>query len=85
MISIQQAVMSLRPNIEWTMNGNDVEGIIWHTPNVEPLTRAEVDAEIARLERAAADDASSKATIRAALLERLGINEDEATLLRDVL
>ena len=55
MITTQQAVMSLRPNTEWSMNGDDVEGIIWHTPNVEPLTTAEVTAEIKRLEKAEAD------------------------------
>jgi hypothetical protein len=51
MITTGQAVASLRPGIEWTMNGDDVEGIIWHTPNVTPLTQAEVEAEVARLEQ----------------------------------
>jgi hypothetical protein len=50
MITTAQAVMSLRPNVEWSMNGDDVENIIWHTPDVEPLTVAEVEAEIVRLE-----------------------------------
>ena len=45
-----QAVMSLRPGVEWSMNGDDVENIIWHTPDVEPLTVAEVEAEMVRLE-----------------------------------
>jgi uncharacterized small protein (DUF1192 family) len=49
MITTAQAVMSLRPGVEWSMNGDDVENIIWHTPNVEPLTVAEVEAEIVRL------------------------------------
>lgn len=79
------AIHSLRPDTEWSMNGDDVEGIIWHTPGVEPLTRAEVDAEIARLEQAAVDEAAAKAAARAALLERLGITEDEAALLREAL
>jgi hypothetical protein len=51
MITTQHAVMSLRPGAEWSMNGDDVEGIIWHTPNVTPLTQAEVEAEVARLEQ----------------------------------
>lgn len=50
MITIQQAVMSLRPNAEWSMDGDDVENMTWHTPNVQPLTTAEVQAEVARLE-----------------------------------
>jgi len=35
------------------MVGDNVDGIVWHTEGVEPLTRAEVDAEITRLEAAA--------------------------------
>ena len=85
MITTADAIQALRPGSEWTMSGDDIEGIIWHTPDVEPLTRAEVDAEIARLEQAAVDEAAAKAAARAALLERLGITEDEAALLRDAL
>ncbi len=61
MIITQQAVASLRPNIEWSMNGDDVEGIIWHTPDVEPLTTAEVTAEVKRLEKAEADKVKADA------------------------
>jgi hypothetical protein len=68
MITTAQAVVSLRPGVEWSMNGEDVEGIIWHTPNVEPLTLAEVDAEIARLEQAAIDKAEADAEARAAAI-----------------
>lgn len=68
MITVQEAVLSLRPNTEWTLNGDDVEGIIWHTEGVEPLTTAEVQAEIARLEQAAADKkAADKAARDAAI------------------
>ena len=52
MMNKSEAVASLRPNIEWSMDGDDVEGIIWHTPNALPLTEAEVTAEIQRLEAA---------------------------------
>jgi hypothetical protein len=68
MITTAQAVMSLRPGAEWSMSGDDVEGIIWHTPNVEPLTTAEVQAEIARLEQAALDKAEADAQARAAAI-----------------
>jgi hypothetical protein len=68
MITTQQAVMSLRPGAEWTMSGDDVEGIIWHTEGVEPLTSAEVQAEIARLEQAAADKAAADAAARSAAI-----------------
>ena len=68
MITTANAVMSLRPGIEWSMNGDDVEGIIWHTPDVEPLTTAEVTAEIKRLEKAEADKATADAAATAAAI-----------------
>jgi hypothetical protein len=77
MISTAQAVASLRPGVEWTMNGDDVANIVWHTEGVEPLTKAMVNAEIKRLEEVEL----SKVSAKAALLERLGITEDEAKLL----
>ncbi len=67
MITTQQAVMSLRPGIEWSMSGDDVAGITWHTPDIEPLTQSEVDAEMVRLESAAATaEVDRQATITAA-------------------
>ena len=50
MITTSQAVDSLRPNTQWVMYGDDVEGITWHTEGGEPLTTAEVEAERQRLE-----------------------------------
>jgi len=79
MITTQQAVMSLRPGAEWTMNGDDVEGIIWHTEGLEPLTSAEVAAEVARLEQAALDkEAADKAARDAAIAhaKSLGFTND---------
>ena len=80
MITTAHAIMSLRPGIEWTMTGDDVEGIIWHTPDVEPLTTAEVEAEILRLEQAAVDAEAAKVAAREsamAKLAALGLNVSE--------
>jgi hypothetical protein len=66
MITKAQAVASLRPGVEWSMNGDDVENIIWHTEGVEPLTTAEVEAEVARLEQEAADREAADAAARVA-------------------
>jgi hypothetical protein len=68
MIDTAQAVMSLRPDAEWTMNGDDVEGIIWHTEGVEPLTLKDVKAEIKRLEKEAADKEAAEAAARDAAI-----------------
>ena len=81
MITTQQAVMSLRPGAEWSMNGDDVENIIWHTEGVEPLTTAEVQAEVKRLEKAQAQAEADREAAKAsalAKLEALGLTAEEA-------
>lgn len=69
MITTGQAIMSLRPNIEWSMNGDDVEGITWHTPGAEPLTTAEVEVEMQRLEIVEADKVKADQEARTAAIE----------------
>jgi hypothetical protein len=74
------AIMSLRPGVEWSMNDEDVENIIWHTPNVQPLTEAEVQAEMIRLEQAQEAEAQAKqAKLNSAKakLAALGLDEEE--------
>ena len=81
MITTQQAVISLRPGAQWSMNGDDVEGIIWHTEGVEPLTSAEVQAEVKRLEKAEAQAVADREAAKAsalAKLEALGLTTEEA-------
>ena len=80
MITTQQAVQSLRPNIEWSMSGDDVENITWHTQGVTPLTTAEVEAEMVRLEQAAVEAQAADAAAResaVAKLAALGLNDAE--------
>jgi hypothetical protein len=87
MITTAEAVASLRPGAEWTMNGDDVEGITWHTEGVEPLTSAEVQAEMQRLEQAAIDEAAAREAAKAsglAKLEALGLTHDEAVAIAGV-
>ena len=68
MIKTQQAVASLRPNIEWSMNGDDVENITWHTPEVEPLTTAQVETEKTRLETVEQERVAGEAAARLAAI-----------------
>ena len=84
MITTQQAVMSLRPNIEWSMNGDDVEGIIWHTPNAQPLTVVEVEAEMVRLESVEAERVAGEAAARVAAVSHaksLGFTDEMITVM----
>lgn len=81
MITVAHAVISLRPGIEWTMNGEDVANIIWHTENVAPLTQAEVNAEIARLEAEAAKKAADRAEGLRKMAQASGLTEAELAAL----
>ena len=69
MINKAEAVASLRPSVEWSMNGEDVENIVWHTKGVTPLTTAEVEAEVQRLETVEAARVVSDAADRLAAIE----------------
>ncbi len=68
MINAIQAIISLRPGIEWSMNSDDVEGIIWHTEGAQPLTTAEVTSEMKRLEKYESDKAKAAATATTAAI-----------------
>ena len=80
MINKSDAVVSLRPEVEWTMIGEDVEGITWHTQGVTPLTTPEVEAEMVRLEAAAVEAQAADAAARESAvvkLAALGLNDAE--------
>lgn len=55
MIRVTDALLSLRPGVEWSMTDDDISTIIWHTPDVEPVSAADIEAEIQRLEAAATE------------------------------
>jgi len=69
------------------MIDNDIENIIWHTEGVEPLTTAEVQAEVARLERAAVDAEVERVAAlesASAKLAALGLDEVEVAAVMGV-
>jgi len=47
---ITDAILSLRPNSEWNLRGDEYEGLVWKSSNKETKpTEAEIDAEIVKL------------------------------------
>jgi len=49
-IGIAKAVQSLRPNAEFTLEGNSFQGLSWLDENIPKPTEAEIDAEVIRLQ-----------------------------------
>jgi len=50
-MDITKALVSLRPGAQWSLNGDDYEGLIWFDENeLPPPTEEEVQAEVERLQ-----------------------------------
>jgi hypothetical protein len=54
-MNISEALISLKPGAQWSLNGDKYDGLIWNEPPVweggqKKPTKAEVEAEVARLQ-----------------------------------
>jgi hypothetical protein len=45
-----QAINSLRPNAEWSLNGSNYDDIVWHDNVQTKPSKSEIEAEITRLQ-----------------------------------
>ena len=68
------------PDSEWTLNGDNYEGLVWLSDTDKP-TKKQLDDLWAEVQAEIVAEAEAKAAEKAALLDRLGITEDEAKLL----
>jgi hypothetical protein len=75
------AIRKLKPNSEFSITNNDYSTIKWDVLEGKAPTQKEIDAAIEEVKADEITEAAAKAAKKAALLERLGITEDEARLL----
>ena len=75
------AILKLRPNSEFAYSDRDYSTIEWFVLNGDAPTQSEIDDTIKLIKDEEKTAEADKAIARAALLERLGITEDEAKLL----
>ena len=80
MIDYTKILQYKYPNTEWTLNGDNYEGLTWLSDTPKP-TKSTLDGLWQEVQDLIKAKAEAKATQKAALLERLGITEDEARLL----
>jgi hypothetical protein len=81
MISMTQALISLRPNAEFSWSNDDLSTLVWHTEGITTPTMKQLKDEIKRLELALKAQSDAKEAAKAsaiAKLEALGLNLDEA-------
>ena len=74
-----EVLTMLIPSGGWIITGDAYEGIEF--VECEPITKAQFEAGFAQYDAWKAEQDSARATQKAALLDRLGITEDEAKLL----
>lgn len=78
---LSAAILKLKPNSEFVYFGEDYSSIQWIVLEGEAPTQEEINAAIEQVKADEIAKTNEIAAAKAALLERLGITEDEAKLL----
>jgi len=76
-----KAIKKLKPTAEFSFSNNDYSTIKWNVLEGDAPTQAEIDAAIEQVKADEIQAEATKAANKAALLNRLGITDDEAKLL----
>jgi hypothetical protein len=74
---IVKAIQLLRPAAEYSFTNNDYSTIKWDLLEGEAPTQAEIDEAIQQVKADEIAEAQAKAQAKAALLERLGLTQEE--------
>ena len=78
---LSRAIHKLKPNAQFSLTNNDYSTIKWDVLEGDAPTAKEVEDAIKAIKAEEAKELEDKAVTKAALLERLGITEEEAKLL----
>jgi hypothetical protein len=81
MSDLFKAIKFLQPEAEFSFSDNDYSTIQWDVLEGDAPTKADIDAAIVTIKAKEMSEKDEKAEAKAALLERLGITQDEAKLL----
>jgi hypothetical protein len=76
-----KAIKKLKPNSEFSFTENDYSTIKWDVLEGNAPTQAEIDTAIEQVKIEELAELETKAAAKAALLEQLGITEEQAKLL----
>lgn len=84
MITFREALISLQPLGEWTVNDNDINQMVWLSPNIPQPTISEIEAEIIRLQTEEENKLQAQIAAKQSALNKLmalGLTEEEALAL----
>jgi hypothetical protein len=80
MIDYSQILSQKYKDSEWTLNGDEYDGLTWLSETTKP-TKKELDDLWPEVKSMIKADAESRATAKTALLKKLGITAEEAQIL----
>jgi hypothetical protein len=78
---LTKAIRKLKPTAEFSIVDSDYSTVKWDVLDGDAPTLAEIQIAVEEVKADELAQAEAKAVAKAALLERLGITEDEAKLL----
>ena len=78
---LTKAIKLLKPNSEFSFTNDDYSTIKWDVLDGAPPSLQDIQAAISEIKVNEAKAETDRATAKAALLNKLGITEDEALLL----
>jgi hypothetical protein len=76
-----KAIKLLKPGSQFSFIEDDYSTIKWDVLDGDAPTQAEIDEAIEQVKAEEITEATTKAAAKTALLERLGITQEEASLL----
>ena len=78
---LKKAIQKLKPTAEFSYSDNDYSTIKWDVLDGDAPTQAQIDEAIEQVKADEIAQTETKIAAKSALLEKLGISEDEAKLL----
>jgi hypothetical protein len=81
MIKGPDIVNFLCPNVEFAMNGDDFDSIVWINVKEAPITKKQYEEGFAEYEVWKSEQDAAKVAAKQAILNRIGLTADEAKLL----
>jgi hypothetical protein len=80
MTKAEDVLLMLCPDVEWTIYGQSFEDIVWNS-GTAAITKKQFTDGFAQYDAWKSEQDAVQAQAKSALLEKLGITEDEAKLL----
>ena len=80
MINYETILLRRYAGKEWTLDGDDYDGLTWLSEGTKP-TKATLDGLWASVQQEIADEATAKVASKQAVLTKLGLTADEVAAL----